>query len=76
MRIRQGGVLVAKVTERLPVALWRTRDGLNIVDIEGVVIGEVDSRRERADLPIVAGKGAEAAIPEALEYLARCDAPA
>ena len=69
IRIRQGGVLLAEVTERQPVALWRSRDGLGIVDVEGVVVGEVVSRNERADLPLVVGEGAERALPEALSVL-------
>lgn len=70
MRIRNGGVLVAEVTERQPVALWRTREGLSVVDLDGVRIAALESRAARPDLPVVAGKGADAAIPEALEVLA------
>lgn len=69
VRIRQGGVLAAQVTERQPVALWRNRDGLGVVDIQGVVVGEVARRADRADLPIVAGEGAQMALPEALDIL-------
>lgn len=69
VRIRQGGILLAEVTERQPVALWRNRDGLGIVDVEGIVVGEVVSRNERADLPLVVGEGAERALPEALQVL-------
>ena len=74
VRIRQGGVLVAEVTERQPVALWRNREGLGVVDIQGVVIRDVSARSERADLPIVAGAGAEKMMPEALDIL-RAAAP-
>ena len=70
VRIRQGGVLVAEVTEREPAALWRSRDGLAVVDLEGVRIAALDSRSVRPDLPVVAGLGAEKAIPEALAILA------
>ncbi|WP_299849628.1 cell division protein FtsQ/DivIB [uncultured Roseovarius sp.] len=70
VRIRQGGMLVAKVTEREPAALWRSRDGLAIVDLEGVRIAELGSRSTRPDLPVVAGKGANVAVPEALNILA------
>jgi cell division protein FtsQ len=74
VRIRQGGVLVAKVTERQPAAIWRTRDGLGIIDRDGVVIGEIAQRAERPDLPVIAGPGADLAVPEALEVL-RAAAP-
>ena len=69
VRIRQGGVMVAEITERQPVALWRTRDGINVIDIEGEVIGVVASRQERASLPVVAGEGAQIHVAEAMQIL-------
>ncbi|MGR3547461.1 MAG: cell division protein FtsQ/DivIB [Roseovarius sp.] len=69
VRIRQGGVLVAEITERVPVALWKTRDALNVIDIEGQVIGVVKARADRADLPVVAGDGAPEQVAEAIEIL-------
>lgn len=69
VRIRQGGVLVAEITERQPVALWRTRDGINVIDIEGEVIGAVAARQDRAGLPVVAGEGADKYIAEAMRIL-------
>jgi len=63
-------VLSVKITERQPVALWRTRDGLAAVDIDGVVTGAVAQRAARSDLPLVAGRGASAALPEALRIFA------
>ncbi|MGK7653420.1 MULTISPECIES: cell division protein FtsQ/DivIB [unclassified Roseovarius] len=69
VRVRQGGVLVAYVQERQPVAIWRSRDGLGVVDIEGVVIGDIMQRADRADLPVIAGKGATDAVPEAMAIL-------
>ncbi|SLN11316.1 cell division protein FtsQ [Roseovarius albus] len=66
VRIRKGGVLVAKVVERQPIALWRVQDGLNIVDVEGVVIGKVLEHPKLMEMPIIAGAGAEKAVPEAL----------
>jgi len=69
VRIRQGGVLVAEITERQPVALWRTRDGINVIDIEGEVIGRVEARQDRASLPVVAGEGADDYVAEAMQIL-------
>ncbi|WP_135503537.1 cell division protein FtsQ/DivIB [Roseovarius aestuariivivens] len=69
VRIRQGGVLVAEITERQPAAIWRSRDGLGVVDATGVVIGELTRRAERPGLPVIAGKGADRAVPEALAIL-------
>lgn len=67
LRIRKGGVLSAQITERQAVALWRTREGLGVVDLEGVVIDTLSHRSARADLPVVAGVGADDNLPEALE---------
>ncbi|MFD1157457.1 cell division protein FtsQ/DivIB [Roseovarius aestuarii] len=69
VHIRQGGMLIAKVVEREPVALWRSRDGLAMVDVDGVRVAELDSRTDRPDLPVVAGLGADKAIPDALNIL-------
>ena len=74
VRIRQGGVLTAEVTEREPVALWRTRDGLGAVDIEGVVVDDLARRTDRPALPLIVGEGAHRAVPEALDIL-RAAAP-
>ncbi len=74
VRLRQGGVLVAEVIERQPVAVWRTRDGLAVVDAEGVSVADLSHRSERADLPVIAGEGADKAVPQALEIL-RAAAP-
>lgn len=67
VRIRSGGVLEITVTERVPVLLWRTAEGLELVDDSGVVIGPLAARADRADLPLVAGEGADRAVIEALE---------
>lgn len=63
VRVRQGGVLVAQVEERQPVAVWRSRDGLGVVDIEGVVIGDIAHRADRADLPVIAGRARPGRCP-------------
>lgn len=69
VRIRKGGVLVAQITERQPVAVWRSRDGLGLVDGDGIVISEVYTRTEHADLPVIAGGGADRAVGEALSIV-------
>ncbi len=74
LRIRQGGVLLAKITEREPVAIWRTLDGLGAIDAEGVVVDDLTSRAARPDLPLIVGQGADRAVPEALDIL-RAAAP-
>lgn len=69
VRIRSGGVLEILVREHVPVALWRSGNGLSVLSRDGTVIGQVESRALRADLPLLAGEGAEAAVPEALSIL-------
>ncbi|SHL65597.1 cell division protein FtsQ [Roseovarius litoreus] len=74
LRIRQGGVLMAEIVERQPVVLWRTREGLGGLDIEGIAVSELATRADRPDLPLIAGEGADKRVAEALEIL-RAAAP-
>ncbi|WP_239494555.1 cell division protein FtsQ/DivIB [Roseovarius amoyensis] len=69
LRIRRGGVLAAQVRERVPVALWRDRDGLKLVDRHGAVVATLAGTEARPALPLVAGEGANADIPGALAIL-------
>lgn len=66
VRVRQGGVLEIRVSERQPAALIRVPKGLMVVDTEGVALDAVASRVERADLPVLTGAGAAEAVGEAL----------
>ncbi len=66
LRVRAGGVLQVLITEREPVAVWRTEDGLMLVDETGHRVAGLLSRSDRPDLPLVAGEGAERMMPEAL----------
>lgn len=70
LRVRTGGVLDVIVTERRPVVLWRTANGLALVDHDGVVVGGVTARADRADLPLIVGQGADRVVPEAQDILA------
>ncbi len=64
--VRQGGVLQVDVTPRLPVAVWRTREGLRLIDASGVFVATVDRRADHPDLPLIAGEGARDELDEAL----------
>ncbi|MFN6924861.1 MAG: cell division protein FtsQ/DivIB [Tabrizicola sp.] len=66
LRVRAGGVLQVTITERVPVAVWRTEAGLTLVDETGHRVAGLVSRSDRPDLPLVAGEGADRAMPEAL----------
>lgn len=69
VRIRPGGILQIDVAERQPVVIWRSRDGLSLLDETGTHIDHIAGRADRADLPLIAGAGAEDHVPEALELL-------
>lgn len=66
VRVRPGGVLQIDVMPRVPVAIWRTPDGLRLVDAEGVQISEIARRALKPELPLIAGEGAPAHVAEAL----------
>lgn len=66
VRIRSGGALEVTVLEREPAVVWRTRYRLALLDASGVGLEGLDSRRQRLDLPLVAGAGADEAVSEAL----------
>ena len=70
LRVRSGGVLQVVITERRPVAIWRMPDGLTLVDDGGHRVAGLAARSDRPDLPLIAGEGAERAVPEALDILA------
>jgi cell division protein FtsQ len=70
LRVRAGGVLQVTITERMPVAVWRMDDGLTLVDETGHRVAGLLSRTDRPDLPLIAGEGADAAAPEALDLIA------
>jgi len=66
----QKGVLAVAITERVPAVLWRQATGVEMLDATGHRIATVTAREVRADLPLLVGEGAEAAVPEALAILA------
>ncbi len=69
LRVRTGGVLQVTVDERVPAVIWRGPDGLELLDAKGHRVAPIETRAQRADLPIIAGEGADMAVPEALALL-------
>ncbi|NNE78661.1 MAG: FtsQ-type POTRA domain-containing protein [Silicimonas sp.] len=67
VRIRTGGILEVDVEERKPRVIWRGDDALTLLDKTGHPVAPLDARTARPDLPLVAGKGADQAVGEALE---------
>jgi Cell division septal protein len=74
VRLRPGGILQVDVTERMPVAVWRSRHGLELIDLGGRRVGPLAARPDRPDLPLLAGAGADEAVEEALQLI-RAAAP-
>lgn len=70
LRIRSGGILEARVEEREPALVWRAPQGLILLDAEGKPIAGIGHRNARADLPLVAGEGADRAAAEAMALVA------
>lgn len=68
--IVRNDALEIKVTEREPVILWRTPNGVEMLDEAGHRTASLLRRDARPDLPLIAGEGADKAVPEALEVLA------
>ncbi|MEE4346935.1 MAG: cell division protein FtsQ/DivIB [Paracoccaceae bacterium] len=69
VRVRSGGILQVDVTERVPAVLWRTAEGLEVLDADGMITGPAASREEFATLPLIAGEGADKHVTEALDLV-------
>lgn len=69
VRLAAGNVLQITITERQPAWVWRTGQGLMLLDADGHRIAGIADRADRADLPLVAGDGADAAVVEARALL-------
>jgi cell division protein FtsQ len=70
VRVRSGGVLQVMLKERDPAVIWRTDSGLQLLDATGHRVASLMARADRADLPLVAGEGADKMLPEAMQILA------
>lgn len=74
VRIRPGGVLQVDVTPRIPVAIWRSVDGLALVDEGGALVRRIAARSDFPQLPLIAGQGAARHVPDALGLMRAADA--
>jgi cell division protein FtsQ len=70
LQIKPGGILHFQITQRQPAIVWRRADGLEVLDRSGARVGPLEARADRADLPLIAGEGADKAAVEALRLLA------
>lgn len=69
VRVQSGGILQVTIQEREPAFVWRNGAGVWLVDETGIRIAEIEGRNDRADLPLIAGEGADKAIKEARDIL-------
>ncbi|UWQ80446.1 cell division protein FtsQ/DivIB [Leisingera sp. S132] len=70
VRIRPGGILQVDVEEREPALIWRSREGLALLDENGIHVAELGRRSLHPDLPLIAGKGAADHAAQALRLFA------
>lgn len=70
LKVRTGGVLEVAITERVPALVWRLDDRIEMLDDTGARVAGLAARTDRADLPLIAGEGADIAAGEAMELLA------
>ena len=69
LRIRPGGVLQVDVVPRVPVAVWRSHTSLSLLDADGAHVSHISFRSDRAELPLIAGEGANEHVDEAMELI-------
>lgn len=67
VRVSSNGVLQVNLSERVPAVVWRGEGGLRLFSGDGVELGQIATRLDRADLPLIAGNGATDHIEEAME---------
>lgn len=70
VRLSAPETMIVTVEERRPALVWRRGETLTLLDASGAVIAPLGRRAARADLPLVAGEGADRAAAEALEIFA------
>ena len=69
VKVRSGGVLEIHVIERTPAFLWRRPKSLEVIDETGAFVRQAGSRLEFANLPLIAGEGADLHIERADDIL-------
>lgn len=67
--LADGGLLVVKLRERRPAAVLRRGGEVFLIGAEGHEIARLAARGVRPDLPLLAGEGAQQAVPEALALM-------
>lgn len=70
VRVKAGGVLLLKVTERTPAVAWKTDGGIEVLDATGHRVATLHNLETAGALPLIAGEGADTVVPEALTLIA------
>lgn len=70
VRVKSGGVLLLKVTERTPAVAWQTAGGIEVLDATGHRVATLHNIETAGALPLIAGVGADERVPEALTLIA------
>lgn len=68
LRVKSNSLLIS-ITERDPVLVWRRDENLELLDATGRRVALMTERADRADLPLIAGEGANEAAAEALQIV-------
>jgi cell division protein FtsQ len=66
----RSGILQINVVERTPALVWRSFEGVILLDAEGHRVVPIGSRMEHPELPLIAGEGADKHVAQALDILA------
>ena len=61
------GILEVGVIMRVPVLVWRSDEGLILLDANGQKSGQLVSRLQRTDLPLITGAGVQDHSKQALD---------
>jgi cell division protein FtsQ len=69
LAVQSGGVLRVTIQEREPALIWRTAEGLTLLDATGHRVAGLAARGDRPDLPVIAGEGADVMAGEALALI-------
>ncbi|WP_371154464.1 cell division protein FtsQ/DivIB [Jannaschia sp. 2305UL9-9] len=66
VRVKSGGVLLLKITERRPAVAWVTADGIRVLDATGHHVARLTDIGKAGALPLISGEGADAHVDQAL----------
>ncbi len=67
------GVLEVGIVERVPALIWRSPEGLILLDKSGHKSGQITSRLARKDLPLALGIGVDRVVPQALKIFKKLE---